>query len=87
MRRPFLACLIALSLATAADAASIPTMSFEDVRPGMKGTGKTVFRGTDVETFDVEILGTLPNIGPDQDLILGRCSGGPLGDTGVTVEL
>jgi hypothetical protein len=49
----------------------------------MKGTGKTVFSGTRVESFDVEIVGTLPNVGPDQNLILGRCTGGPLAETGV----
>jgi hypothetical protein len=49
----------------------------------MKGTGKTVFRGETIETFDVEIVGLLPNIGPGQNLILGRCSGGPLAETGI----
>jgi hypothetical protein len=49
----------------------------------MKGIGRTVFRGETIETFDVEIIGLLPNIGPGQDLILGRCSGGPLAQTGI----
>ena len=49
----------------------------------MKGTGRTVFAGTTIETFDVEVLGKLPKIGPDQDLILARCSGGPLAHTGI----
>jgi len=58
-------------------------LSFDDVQPGMKGKGRTVFAGTEVQEFDVEILGKLPNIGPRQNLILGRCSGGPLAETGV----
>jgi hypothetical protein len=49
----------------------------------MKGTGRTVFSGSSVEEFGVEVLGTLPNIGPGQNLILGRLSGGPLAGTGV----
>jgi hypothetical protein len=49
----------------------------------MRGTGRTVFHGTEIETFDVEILGKLPNVGPDQNLILARLSGGPLAETGV----
>ena len=49
----------------------------------MKGTGKTVFHGETIETFDVEIVGLLPNIGPGQNLILGRCTGGPLAQTGI----
>jgi hypothetical protein len=63
--------------------AAVPTLSFEEVEPGMKGTGRTVFDGQRVEEFDVEILGKVPAIGPDQDLILARCAGGPLGETGV----
>ncbi len=59
------------------------TLPFRDVRAGMKGIGKTVFEGTRVDPFDVEIVGTLPNIGPGQNLILGRCSGGPLAQTGI----
>ena len=45
-------------------------LPFDEVRAGMRGTGRTVFEGTDVAEFDVEILGTLPNFGPDQNLIL-----------------
>ena len=47
-------------------------MPLSDVRKGMKGYGLTVFEGTKVEKFDVEILGVLHNIGPDQNLILAR---------------
>jgi len=55
----------------------------KDIRPGMKGIGKTVFSGGKVEDFEVEILGVLDNVGPKQSIILGRLSGGPLADTGV----
>src|SRR5262249_13760395 len=59
-------------------------MSVDDVRPGMKGIGKTVFQGTTIEDFNVEILGVLKhNIAPKQDMILARLSGGPLEKTGV----
>ena len=53
------------------------------IRPGLQGVGKTVFSGTKVEDFQVEILGVLDNIGPKQSLILARLSGGPLAETGV----
>lgn len=49
----------------------------------MKGVGKTVFSGSRIEEFQVEILGVLDNIGPKQSLILARLSGGPLAETGV----
>ncbi len=63
--------------------AEVETLPFERIEPGMRGVGRTVFRGTTISEFEVEILGTLPNIGPDQNLILARLNGGPLADTGV----
>ncbi len=59
-------------------------MPVSEVRPGMKGIGKTVFQGTKIDQFDVEILGVLKDsIAPKQDMILARLSGGPLEKTGV----
>src|SRR5690348_15006301 len=49
----------------------------------MRGTGRTVFAGNQVQEFQVEILGVLDNVGPKQSLILARLSGGPLDHTGV----
>ena len=57
------------------------------VKPGQKGYGKTVFEGTAVDTFDVEILGVLKNFGPKQSLILARLSGDRLRETGVFVGM
>lgn len=54
-----------------------------DIRPGMKGVGKTVFSGSKIEEFQVEILGVLDGSGPKQSVILARLSGGPLAETGV----
>ncbi len=51
-------------------------MPVSDVREGMKGTARTVFRGNKSEEFQVEILGVIPNwIGPKQDMIIGKLSG------------
>jgi hypothetical protein len=49
----------------------------------MRGIGKTVFSGSQVDEFQVEILGVLDNVGPKESLILARLSGGPLEHTGV----
>ena len=49
----------------------------------MRGSGRTVFQGNQVEEFQVEILGVIENIGPKESLILARLSGGPLEHTGV----
>ena len=70
-------------LAAAALSAQPQFFPLKDIRPGLKGVGKTVFSGTRVEEFQVEILGVLENIGPKQSLILARLSGGPLAETGV----
>src|SRR5262245_9653968 len=55
----------------------------EDIRPGMKGTGRTVIKGTKIDTFQAEILGVLRNTSPGRDLILCRLSGLNLDKTGV----
>ena len=55
----------------------------EDVKPGMKGVGRTVFQGVKPEEFQVEILGVLKGIGPGTSAVLARLSGGPLAGTGV----
>ena len=55
----------------------------DDLRPGMKGHGRTVLKGTRVETFAVEILGVLRNTSPGRDLVLARLSGLGLERTGV----
>jgi hypothetical protein len=55
-----------------------PTAFFplSELKEGMRGTALTVFRGSEAEEFEVEILGVIPGaIGPKQDLIVGRLKG------------
>lgn len=55
-----------------------------ELREGMKGTARTVFRGSEPEEFTVEILGVVPGaIGPHQDMIVGKLSGGAADRTSV----
>ena len=75
--------VLALSAAAVAQTPSPAFFPLKDIRPGMRGVGRTVFSGTRVENFQVEILGVLENFGPKESLILGRLSGGPLEHTGV----
>lgn len=72
--------VLSLALGACAQTALMP---LSEVRAGMKGTGKTVFSGTRIEEFQVEVLGVLENTGPKQSIILGRLSGGPLAHSGV----
>lgn len=73
--------LALLAFSTVSYSAGI--LPLREVKQGLRGTGRTVFSGGAVDTFDVEILGVLENIGPRQSLILARLSGGPLAQTGV----
>lgn len=58
--------------ATAVATERIPMMSVDEVRPGMRGYGLTVFRGTEPERFDVEVIDIVHRFRPDQDLVLIR---------------
>src|SRR4051812_40369110 len=49
-------------------------MPVSEIKAGMKGYGLTVFRGTEPERFDVEVLGTLRQFRPHQDLVLIKTS-------------
>ena len=63
---------------------AIEILPLEEVRPGMTGTGRTVFEGTRIDDFEVHILGVLENaVGPKHSVILARLQGGPLERTGV----
>lgn len=64
--------LVALFLTFASTLHAAERMPLSDVQKGMKGYGLTVFEGTKIEKFDVEILGVLKNVGPGQNLILAK---------------
>jgi hypothetical protein len=49
----------------------------------MKGYGISVFEANTIDTFGVEILGVLNNIGPGRKLIVARLSGAGLEKTGI----
>jgi hypothetical protein len=66
------ALLVALAITAASTLSAAEKMPLSQVQKGMKGYGLTVFEGNVVEKFDVEILGVLNNIGPDQNLILAK---------------
>lgn len=67
----------ASSVGSARSTNAAPFFPLSQLREGMKGTARTVFRGSEPEEFSVEILGVVPGaIGPKQDLIVGRISGG-----------
>jgi len=60
-----------------------PIMPLDQVERGMECEGRSVFRGTAIETFEVEILDVVPPNGGTPAGILFRASGPALGDTGL----
>jgi hypothetical protein len=72
VRRHLLAVLLSATCAFLAVSAAADTMPLSQIEKGMRGYGLTVFEGSKLEKFNVEILGILRNIGPGQDLILAK---------------
>ncbi len=58
-------------------------MNIDEIVPGMKGYGKTVFTGDRVEMFNVEVLGILRNWEAKSNMILIKMSGDPLEKSGI----
>jgi SpoIVB peptidase S55 len=82
--RTLIVAVLALGVLAVSPLAQVTHMPLEDLRPGMIGVGRTVFAGTKLEEFKVEILGVMRNvIAPKRNLILARLEGGPLAKTGV----
>lgn len=71
------------SAAGATPAAPADILPYDQVRSGMKGSGRTVLHGDAVESFEAEILGKLDRIGPGQNLIIAKLTNPVLERTGV----
>jgi len=58
------------------------------VRPGMQGYAYTIFAGDQVEKFDLEVIGIMPNfLGPGQTIILVQLKGPKVEHTGVVAGM
>jgi hypothetical protein len=53
------------------------------IRPGMKGVGRTVMLGTKPEEFGAEVLGVMRDVNPGRDMILCRLTGCNLEHAGI----
>ena len=82
-----LALLIAL-LPAIAVAQLNETLALDQVRPGMQGYAYTIFAGDQVEKFDLEVIGVMPNfLGPRQSIILVQLKGPKVERTGVVAGM
>jgi len=81
--------IIALLLAAgfAIPLAGTPIMTADQVKPGMKGTGRSVFFGTEVKEFGVEVVDVIRKVSPRGDMILCRLSGQGLEESGVVAGM
>lgn len=67
--------------------AGIPIMPVDQIKPGMKGTGRSVFFGTEVKEFGVEVIDVMHKAWPRGDLIICRLSGQDLEESGVVAGM
>ena len=78
-----------IALAIAAAAADTPEiLPLDQIKPGMKGVAYTIFAGDQIEKFDLEVIGILPNLlGPKQSIILVELKGPKVQHTGVVAGM
>jgi hypothetical protein len=62
-------------------------MPVSEVQAGMTGIGKTTLQGTEIVEFQVRVLAVLKNSGPKRDLIVVRCSGAGLEESGIVAGM
>src|SRR6202140_978873 len=67
---------------------STEILPLSEVLPGMQGYAYTIFAGDQVEKFDLEVLGIMPNfLGPKQSIILVQLKGPKVEHTGVVAGM
>ncbi len=76
-------CFLRLSLPAWLWGQAVEFLPIDQVQAGARGVGRTVFEGVTLEEFDVEILGVLEKVAPQQNMILARLSGEKIEKTGV----
>lgn len=63
-------------------------LPLSQVHPGMQGYAYTIFAGDQVEKFDLEVIGIMPNfLGPKQSIILVQLKGPKVEHTGVVAGM
>jgi len=75
-------------LPVTASAQSTEILPLEQVRAGMQGYAYTIFAGDQIEKFDLEVIGVMPNfLGPRQSIILVQLKGPKVERTGVVAGM
>ena len=85
---PLFAFLLALAAPLAAADGSPEIFPLDQVKPGMTGTGYTIFSGDGIESFTFSVIGVMPNvIGPQESIILVQLAGAKVEHTGVVAGM
>jgi hypothetical protein len=63
--------------------AATDIMKLSEIRPGMEGEGKTIFKGSTIETFKFKVLGILDKFTSDKNLIIAELFAPELNEGGV----
>ncbi len=72
----------------AAPQQSSETIPVDQIHAGMQGYAYTIFSGAQIEKFDLEVLGVMPNfLGPKQSIILVELKGPKVEHTGVVAGM
>ena len=80
--------LACASLGLAGPQESNAIFPLSEVRPGMQGYAYTIFAGDQIEKFDLEVIGVMPNfLGPKQSIILVELKGPKVEHTGVVAGM
>ena len=74
---------LATQVSVAAPSAEVEVLRLEDVEKGQRGYGLSVFSGTKIERFEVEVLGVWHNLQPKTSYVLARLEGHGLEKSGV----
>ena len=62
---------------------SIEIMKLSEIKEGMEGEGKTIFKGSQIETFKFKVLGILEKVFPNKNLIIVELKSPYLENSGV----
>jgi SpoIVB peptidase S55 len=80
--------LVSGAFPSLAQAQSNDFLPLEQVKPGMQGYAYTIFAGDQIEKFELEVLGVMPNfLGPKQSIILVQLKGQKVEHTGVVAGM
>lgn len=75
IRRTFFSGLLCFLIFSSLALATTEPYPIDQVYPGLMGIGKTVVQGTEIEEFDVEVIGVIPQPAPTLGLVMVRVSG------------